>query len=437
MSRICIDGWNLSLARGSGVATYSRNLLSALSELGHETQILLASNRGRQREDLLNLIDLVDAPAPTRRLRRLMAVRRAIPRLNPMAWPIEPSSQVIMSEIQARFPAADRLWACRDIFNSANRAHATFNRFTPLRLGSTSKTDIMHWTYPLPLYVVGTRNIYTIHDLVPLRLPYTTLDNKRNYYRLCKEMISRGDLILTDSEHSKRDIIRIFGAPESQVVNTYLAVDFPPALTAPPDEDVAALLDSALGLPWRGYFLFFGALDPKKNISRIIEAYLGSGATSPLVIVGGRAWLDEEQKDLLYEDIIGARVLKDGVLKRTDRVRQYDYMPIGLLVSLIRGARATLFPSLYEGFGLPVLESMLLGTPVLTSAEGSLPEVAGDAALTVDAYDADMIRKGIETLEADEDLRTELSRRGKVQAATFSRAAYLDRLAAAYARLGA
>jgi glycosyltransferase involved in cell wall biosynthesis len=432
MSRICIDGFNLSLARGGGVATYSRNLLSALSELGHETQILFASTRGRHRENLLNLIDLVDAPIPEDRFRLLRTMRRSIPPINPVAWPVDRSDQVITHEIANRFPAADRMWACRDIFHSANRAHSTFHRFTPLRLGQDAQTDIMHWTYPLPLYEPRMRNVYTIHDLIPLKLPYSTLDNKRNYYQLCREMSEKADLIVTDSENSKQDILSILKVPETKVVNTYLAVDLPASLLTPTDDDVANLLESALGLPWKGFYLFFGALEPRKNISRIVEAYLGSGAKSPLVIVGGRAWLDREQKELLYDDLIEASVFKDNVIRRADRVRQYEYMPFRLLVSLIRGARATLFPSLYEGFGLPVLESMLLGTPVLTSGEGSLPEAAGDAALMVDAYDAQSIRRGIQSLEADEDLRADLVQRGKVQAAKFSRAAYLERLRTAY-----
>jgi glycosyltransferase involved in cell wall biosynthesis len=107
-------------------------------------------------------------------------------------------------------------------------------------------------------------------------------------------------------------------------------------------------------------------------------------------------------------------------------------MPFHLLVSLIRGARATLFPSLYEGFGLPVLESMLLGTPVLTSTAGSLPEIAGEAAMLVDPYDVDAIRDGIRTLDADEPLRANLSERGRLQAAKFSPERYRDRLADAY-----
>jgi len=221
-------------------------------------------------------------------------------------------------------------------------------------------------------------------------------------------------------------------APEDKVVNTYQSVEVPEALLKASDTEVASQLEAVFDLPWRGYYLFFGAMEPKKNLPRIVEAYLASGAKAPLVIIGGRAWLKEQQQDLLYDDLIQASVLKDGVLKRADRVRQYEYMPLRLLVHLIRGARATLFPSLYEGFGLPVLESMLLGTPVLTSTAGSLPEIAGDAAMMVDPYDVDAIRDGIRTLDADESLRAELSSRGRLQAAKFSPERYRERLKEAY-----
>jgi glycosyltransferase involved in cell wall biosynthesis len=105
-------------------------------------------------------------------------------------------------------------------------------------------------------------------------------------------------------------------------------------------------------------------------------------------------------------------------------------------VSLIRGARAVLFPSLYEGFGLPVLEAMALSTAVLTSTGGALPEVAGDAALLVDPHDVQAIKMGISALDVDEDLRSELERRGPVQAAKFSPASYQARLLQAYSAVG-
>jgi glycosyltransferase involved in cell wall biosynthesis len=128
-------------------------------------------------------------------------------------------------------------------------------------------------------------------------------------------------------------------------------------------------------------------------------------------------------------------VLREGLMRRADRVRRYDYLPFRLLVSLIRGARATLLPSLYEGFGLPVLESMLLGTPVISSTEGALPEIAGDAALLVDPYDALALRRAIMAIDADADLRRELSDRGLRQAEKFSPQAYAHRLEDLYRKL--
>ena len=120
----------------------------------------------------------------------------------------------------------------------------------------------------------------------------------------------------------------------------------------------------------------------------------------------------------------------------SDRIHVYEYMSFAALVSLIRGARAVLFPSLYEGFGLPVLEAMSLGTPVLTSNQGSLPEVAGDAALQVDPYDIDALSRAVRMIDADADWRAEASTRGKTQAALFNDNAYDARLRALYARVG-
>ncbi len=112
-----------------------------------------------------------------------------------------------------------------------------------------------------------------------------------------------------------------------------------------------------------------------------------------------------------------------------------DYVTVRLLVDLIRGARALVFPSLYEGFGLPVLEAMQLGTPVVTSRTSSLPEIAGEAALYVNPYDIVDIAKAIKTIAADRDLRAELSRRGRQQAALFSVERYRERVADLYQRL--
>jgi glycosyltransferase involved in cell wall biosynthesis len=433
MARICIDGFNLGMPRGSGIATYARNLQSNLGALGHETQILFSSTLDEDSTDLMRQVTLLDAGAvaPSNKVRAVIRSLARPPRLQ--AWEVTRTSDLITRDIESRYPPCDRTWVARNVFHSANRAYFTFGWMSPITLGKGElQTDLAHWTCALPLHEPRTPNFYTLHDLVPLRLPFTTLDNKRGFYSLCKTLIAKGERIITVSEQSRGDIIRMLGAPEDKVINTYQSVEIPEALLKQSDTEVSSQLESVFDLAWRGYYLFFGAMEPKKNLPRLVEAYLSSGVKAPLVIIGGRAWLKEQQQDLLYDDLIQASVLRDGVLKRADRVRQYEYMPFPLLVDLIRGARATLFPSLYEGFGLPVLESMLLGTPVLTSTAGSLPEIAGDAAIMVDPYDVDAIRDGIRTLDADEPLRADLSARGRLQAAKFSPQRYRERLEEAY-----
>ena len=176
----------------------------------------------------------------------------------------------------------------------------------------------------------------------------------------------------------------------------------------------------------REYFLFFGAIEPKKNVARLVEAYLASSVNSPLVIVGGPGWGSEQDVKLL-KSLAGL----DG----RKRIVWLGYLPRDMLAMLIAGARATVFPSLYEGFGLPALEAMALGTPVITSNTSSLPEVVGEAGVLVDPYDVRSISRAIIEIDSDEGMRSELSRRGLAQAEKFSSEAYAKRLASFYARI--
>ena len=437
MRRICIDGFNLALRKGSGIATYGRNLNIGLKALGHETHILHGPPGRIGTNNLLNEVALEDAQVhqtrPSWWERYSAAAKSPWGRI---ARKVERSGRVLPSPATLR-AVTDVTWASQDVFHRANQAYETYKTFTPVYLSGPAykRPQVMHWTSPMPLKVRGPANIYTIHDLVPLRLPFTTLDVKRRFYFMCKRICRTADHIVTVSESARRDIIDMFGISEDRITNTYQAASLPPALLARDDDEIAREIEGVFGLGWKRYFLFFGAIEPKKNLGRAIEAYLSSGVTDPLVIIGGAAWLDELETKMIYDDLVVVQTLKDGLIRRADRIRRYDYLPLHSLVSLIRGAKATLFPSLYEGFGLPVLESMMLGTPVLTSTAGSLPEVAGDAALSVDAYDVDAIVRGIRTLDADADLRADLSARGRIQAAKFSPEAYKDKLAAIYERL--
>ena len=426
---ICIDGFNMAMPRGSGIATYAYNLCSAVRELGHAAHVIYGSADEPSGDALLDEISLYDAPPRPSAARTARRVARDLTRLaSPFtltARRVRRSGEVITRHIERRAPACDGLWTAQDVFHRANLAFAASGRFSSLRFedGAAGAPELMHWTCPLPLKAPGRPNLYTLHDLVPLRLPFATLDNKRRFLDLCRAICAGADAVVTVSEHSRRDIVRLLGVDEARVKVTWQAADLPPAADLP-EAEAAREIAGVFGLDWRGYYLFFGAIEPKKNLARLIEAYLGAGVDAPLLIIGGRAWLAEDETRLLYPDLV------------RDRVRVYDYLPRGLLTSLIRGARATLFPSLYEGFGLPVLESMLLRTPVLASTGGALPEIAGDAALLADPYDVEAIRAAIRDLDGDAGLRDELTARGVRQAKRFSPEAYRERLADLYRPFG-
>lgn len=432
-STICVDGFNIALAKGSGIATYGRNLLTTIAGMGMDGQVLYGPNAKRSPNNMLNEAALVDVDRPGPKLKKFDRFKRTLSsRWGRTAWPIAPSGEVVWPRRAGGRPDATAFWAAQDLFHIANRSFNAYGKETPVDFEASEavkRPDAMHWTATLPLHARGMPNIYTIHDLIPLRLPHTTLDDKSNYLAMCKAIARRADHIAVVSETTRQDVMRLLDVSEDRITNTYQAVDLPRSLTERSQSDVTLELEGVFDLGWKDYFLHFGAIEPKKNLGRIVEAYLASGLETPLVIVGGRAWLDEGETALLNQ------VMKDGG-PSAQRIRRYEYMPFSLLISLIRGAKATLFPSLYEGFGLPVLESMALSTAVLTSTGGSLPEVAGDAAISVDPYDVQAMTRGLRALDADEALRDDLVRRGLEQSQKFSVQAYQRRLAAMYGSLG-
>ena len=438
-ARVCIDAFNLDMAKGSGIATYARNLGAALETLGAETHLLHGPARAPGGNDLLNEIAIWE-PRSVKppRAKLWQFLQRPFRPAQREAVRISKSGELEVQQNAHQDFGARYHWSCGRVFHGANRDYVAHGDFTTLRFGPKSQEkqiDIAHWTCPLPIRAERSLNIYTIHDLVPLKLPFATLDDKPRHYEICKRICREADQIVTVSEKSRDDIVRIFGVDEHRITNTYQSVSVPSYFLADNEGDISSAVENTFGLPWKGYFLFFGAVEPKKNLGRLIEAYLASGASAPLVIVGGRAWLDEDDTRMLHQDLIQVQVLQDGVLRRADRIRRYDYLPFGTLMGLVKGAKATMFPSLYEGFGLPILESMLLGTPVLTSNTGASLEIAGDATLLVDPYDVQAIKRGIQALDIDDALCAELSARGQIQAARFSPEAYERRLEALYHKL--
>jgi glycosyltransferase involved in cell wall biosynthesis len=435
--RIYIDGFNLSLEQGTGVATYARNLSFALRDLGAVVGALYGTTTSTiSFQPLIREIAFFDPGVDTHSLPMhwvTAAMRTMSLPFGEIATEVPITDRVIRETFRNRLPHFDNIWNIQRLFEKQRHYWRFFGRL--LNVYFRQPPEIMHWTYPLALRARGSKNIYTIHDLVPLRLPYTTLDNKRYYFRLVRRLIRQADHIVTVSEASKKDIINLFGITEDKITNTYQAVDIPKKFRNLPVTDVKSDVEGSFGLTYKKYFLFFGAIEPKKNVGRMIEAYLASGVTDPLVIVGKKAWKSEEELRLISDNNHVRYLLTNGnIIERRFRVLQIDYASFPLLVSLIRGAKAVLFPSLYEGFGLPALEAMSLGTPVLTSNTASMPEVVGEAAMQVNPYDTRALVDGIRALDQDEDLRGRLSIEGPVRAQEFSAERYQARLADVYGK---
>lgn len=431
-----IDGYNLALEHGTGVATYARNLSIECGNLGYRTEILYGTRAAPSNDPLLREIAFFDphagSPSWLLNFTRQLAQLTTSP-LGVRASEVPMTGKVISRSFQSRLPHFDRLWNAPDLFGASYRHFHVYRRF--LTVNGAARPDLMHWTYPLPIRLPGALNIYTLHDLVPLRLPFTTLDNKKYYKRVIEGVLKRADHIVTVSEASKRDIVGLFGYPEHKITNAYQSVSIPKKYAEKSDETVRQEVEGAFGLEYKKYFLFFGAIEPKKNISRLIEAYLGAQVDEPLVLLGKAAWKSGEELRFLNESSNRYLEQLENLTFVRDRVRRFDYAPFPLLVSLIKGAKALVFPSLYEGFGLPVLEAMSLGTPVISSNVSSIPEIAGDAALLVDPYDTRAIADAIRAVASDEELRRKLAARGLARAELFSPERYRARLADLYGRL--
>ena len=429
--RLLIDGYNLGLERGTGVATYARNLSLRTHSMGYEISALYGGAHKRSNDPLLTEINFFDAAKKIKKstLGKIRWIGDiAVSPIGCDVDEIKLSGAVVYDSMANKMPMFDSLWNSNRLFERAHLAFQHTSLPTPVNL--KQPVDIAHWTYPMPVFAKGALNIYTLHDLVPLRLPHTTLDNKKRYLKMCRWIAKTADHIVTVSESSRQDIINLLDVKEDRVTNTYQSVSFPKNLMAKSQDTVSREIESVFGLRYKEYFLFYGAVEPKKNLSRLIDAYLGSGVSTPLIIVGGPGWKSEEE--LIMLDVLGKMSSSSGGLRR---IMKIDYLPLALLVSLIRGAKATLFPSLYEGFGLPILESMLLGTPVMCSNTSCMPEIAGNAAILVNPYDLQEIASGIRELDSNGCLRSELAAAGIVQSIIFSDEKYEHKLQSMYQRL--
>jgi len=256
---------------------------------------------------------------------------------------------------------------------------------------------------PLPR---DTRAWVTIHDLSFLRHPETFPAKLRAYLeRAVPRSAERADGILTDSEATRRDVIELLGVAPERVTTVLLGVSGAFTPTAAPGE--REILRAKYGLGDRPTVLAVGTVQPRKNYERLIEAVdrVRASLDVDLVIAGKPAWLSES-------------VLEAAATR--DHVRILGFVDDADLPALYRQAAVLAFPSLYEGFGLPPLEAMACGTPVVASSASSVPEAVGDAGLLLDPRDTALWADALSTVLTDADLRADMAVRGLAHAATFT-----------------
>lgn len=260
----------------------------------------------------------------------------------------------------------------------------------------------LFFNYVLPPGVKG-KKITIVHDMAHLACPETVRVKTKRWLDLTlKQSCKRADIILTVSEFSKSEIIKYLKVPKEKIAVMLPGVDLSLFRADYSLNQVAEVKHkyNILG----DYFLYLGTIEPRKNIQRIIDAYIELGkrvdSLPKLVLAGGKGWLC----DSIYENV------KD--LDMNDEVIFTGYIDEQDSPLLISGAKALLFPSLYEGFGTPPVEAMACGTPVISSKTASMPEVLGDAGLLVNPYSVDEICTAMERILTDVELCDKLIDKG-------------------------
>jgi glycosyltransferase involved in cell wall biosynthesis len=370
--RIAVD-YTSAVRQAAGIGRYTRGLVSAATQLDHENQyvLLVAGGSSKPPQPLSVAANLDWRPIP--------ASDRALAIL----WH------------RLRLPLFADVWAGgADLFHSPD------------------------FTLP-PLW--RAKGILTVHDLTFMHYPECAPPGLVTFLRAAvPRSIRRARLVLADSESTKRDILDLLGIRPEKIRVVYAGVG--PEFRPIDDPQILTDARERHGLAWP-FMLNVGTLEPRKNHVRLIQSFARLLPRHPdlrLVLVGGKGWL--------YGDV-QAELAR---LKLQDRVVFPGFVADADLPAVYSLASVFAYPSLYEGFGLPVLEAMACGTPVVCSNVSSLPEVAGDAALQVDPMDVEALALAIDQALTNETMRQALRRQGLAQAARFTWPAAARTLLEAY-----
>jgi len=365
--RIGLDTRNTGRPGGTGVATYAQTLARACEATGLAPRWVH------------------DAPAT-----RLVKSRRFARSLLPA---------------RTLTPVPDG-HAGHDLYRTAEVRDRTFRRTTQIH-GAQPPT-VMHWTYPLPLRWQGVPNVVTIHDLIPVLHPDFSATPAGRLHRRLQDWCDQADAIVTVSRAVQQDIIATFRVDPAKIHMLSQPVDLP-------DNALHAARQAASPAE-PGGFLYFGTIERRKNIGRLIDAHGRARTTRPLTLIGGQSHGGAEELAALSRHPAPRRV---RILPWCDRPA---------LLRAIMDARAVVFPSLAEGFGLPIIEAMALGTPVLTSCGHATQEIAGTAALLVNSTDTQDLAHALTRLDTDETLCADLRDKGRTRAGAFAFGPYAHNL---------
>lgn len=423
--KILIDGLNLELAQGSGIKTYARSLIKAYIELGALPSVLISKYSLKDDPDINADVFALFQDMPKKSWIRynFPLIFNTLIGLSSKAKLRPVPVDMIITEGAGDFSfiKETNIYVSRGCYDIAD--YLRYMGFR-VKIKPSPKVDIWHTTYFTPIKIKGAARVSTIHDIVPLRLPHTTTNDKGVFIQQVRDAVKESQLILCVSEHTKNDIVNFFGVNPDRLFVTYQ-----PVLVKDDGLDQLSMSGKLrfYNLKYGQYILFVGSIEPKKNIKRLIEAYLSLDIDIPLVIVGKKAWLWETELAALESEWNKERIKK--------RIRLLQYAPLGDISTLYKGALFLAFPSLYEGFGLPPLEAMSMGVPVLTSNVSSLPEICADAALYVNPYDVKDMADKMTMMINDKELRDRLIVAGSERVKFFSMDNYKERLREAYYKI--
>ncbi len=288
-------------------------------------------------------------------------------------------------------------------------AHHVLERYSLTLELLPRNIHLLHSPDFIPPHGGPWKSVITIHDLSFLLYPhFLTPDSQKYYNYQIQHAVRRADAILADSNKTRNDILEYLSVKPEKVTTVYLA---PHERFQPQPTHIVESTLSRLKLPSQ-YLLFVGTFEPRKNINGLLEAYSSliskQHDTPQLIMIGRQGWLDEPIQSLLH---------KLNLQKQVHILTNVDTQD---LPAIYTGALALLLPSHYEGFGFPVLESMACGTAAIISDKGSLPEIAGDAALQCNPNSTDSIEESISIVLTDSKLRKDLEQKGIKQSALFT-----------------